>query len=305
MVKKSSISSDNVPYILTNTPLVLTVVAIVIMTIVSIAWWNSIYLRPRNVFEDMLKNNLATKSITKMTNNSDGNSTLEKTDQLSFVPQVASQSVLDITQPGPAGETNVVTESIGTLQADYSKYLKIDTSEKGANGKQLDYTSVLNIWGKSSAQSGQPQNLQQSVLGLVPFANIRPEERQKIITMLINDQAYKVDYSKVEPKELDGYSALVFPVSIDSAKYLATLIELSKIGGYADLKGLDPAQYKDNPPIEVKMIVDKRSRKLLEVDFAGTDQKETYASYGLSMPIQVPENTIPIQELQQKIQDVK
>lgn len=304
MVKKADKSSE-VPYLLSNPLVVAVVVGLIMVFVISVVWWNNIYIRPRNVFEDMLKNNLATKSITKQTGNSDGVSSMNKTDQLSFVPQVASHSLLEISQPGAAGETKVTTESIGTLQADYSQYLSIDTPEKGENGKKLDYSKVTNIWGKSGAESGQPQNLQQSTLGLVPFANIRPDERLKIVKMLINDGAYKVDYSKVEPKRLDGYSALVFPVSIDSAKYLKTLIELSKMSGFSDLSGLDPAQYEGNPPIEVSMIIDKRSRKLLEVDFTGSEQKEKYSSYGLSMPILPPEKTIPIFELQQKIQEVR
>lgn len=301
---KTSNSSDT-PYILTNTPLVLSLIAVVIFGISSIVWWNNIYTRPQNVFEDMLKNNLATKSITKSTETADGTSTIQKTEQTSFVPNLASRTYLTISQPGQNGDTKVVTESIGTLETDYSKYLKIDTAEKGEDNKKLDYSSVLNIWGRSSLQTGQPQNFQQSILGLVPFANIRPADRPKIIKMLINDQAYKVDYSKVEPKELDGYSALVFPVSINTAKYLTALKELGKIGGFADLSSLDPAQYESSPPIEVKMIVDKRSRKLLEMQFVGVGQKEVYASQGLAAPIEVPAKPIPLEELQQKIQSIK
>ncbi len=308
MANKSSVKSknnnENLPLILTNTPAVLIVVSLIIFTVVGIAWWNNIYLRPRNVFEDMLKNNLATKSVTKQTETTNGASIMNETKQVSFVPEMASRSVLKITQPGTDGETEVITESIGTLKTDYSQYLQIDTAEKGEDNKALDYSNVLNTWGRSNPATS-PQNFQQSILGLVPFANIRSDQRLAIVKKLINEQAYVVDYAGVQPKEIDGYSALVFPVSIDSAKYLSVLIELAKMAGYADLSGLDPSQYQDTPPIEVDMIVDKRSRKLLEVDFKGSDQKEVYSSYGLSMPIQPPENSIAIEELQQKIQEVR
>lgn len=306
-VSASKVSSANQDktYLQTHTALVVSLLALVILIIAGVIWWNNIYVRPRNVFEDMLKNNLATKSITKKSETLDGTSEVQKAEQTSFVPNISSRTLLEITQPTEAGETKVVTESIGTLQADFSQYTKIDTAETGNDGKKLDYSKVLNIWGRSSLEAGQPQNFQQSILGLVPFADLRPNDRQKIIAMLINDQAYKVDYSKVEPKKLDGYSALVFPVSINTAKYLKALKELSKVGGFADLSSLDPAQYEDNAPIEIKMVVDKRSRKLLEVEFIGAGQKETYSSYGLSAPIVTPENPIKLEELQKKIQEVR
>jgi hypothetical protein len=305
MAKNISKTTDDKPYILTNTPLVLSIIAVTILVIVGIVWWNSIYTRPRNVFEDMLKNNLATKSITKSNSTTENGSSMNKTEQTSFVPNIASRSLLDITQPGEAGDTKVITESIGTLDTDYSQYLKIDTAQKGETGKKLDYGNILNIWGRSSLQTGQPQNFQQSILGLVPFANLKPADRQKAIDLLINDQAYKVDYSKVEPKKLDGYSALVFPVSINTSKYLVALKDIAKAGGFADLSALDPAQYKDSPPVEVKMTIDKRSRQLLEIEFVGVGQKETYSSYGLASPIKLPNKVIAIEELQQKIQEVK
>lgn len=305
MPKVQNDSINDKPYILTNTPAVISVLALLIFIVFGWLWWNKIYIRPRNVFEDMLKNNLATSSVTKTTKSVDGSSNILKNEQLSFVPNIASRALLTINQPGPEGDTKVVTESIGTLTADYSQYTKIDTPQKNAEGKKLDYSKVLNQWGKSNTESGPPQNLQQSILGLVPFARISPNERREIIKMLINDGAYVVDYSKVEPRKVGNKSALVFPVSINTEKYLKTLKVLAKKGGLSDLKSLDPAQYKDNPAIKVKLVIEKSTRHLLELDFEGSDQKETYSSYGLNTPINVPEKSISIEELQQKIQEIK
>lgn len=302
MSKTSPTSESNqLPFIVTHKALSITIVAAIIFTVASIAWWKNVYNAPRRVFEGMLQTNLTTKGVTRSTLSEDTSSTIQKTEQLSFVPSMASRTVAVIKQGEGDDKTHVISETIGTSEADYSRYVKIETNQKGVEDKPLDYSSVLNVWGQSSA----PQAYSQTVLGLVPFAPLQSNDVNEVLKAFEDKKVYDVDYSKVEPKRLDGKSALVFTVRINTGAYVEVLKMIAQKSGFSDFAGLNPEDYKDNAPITVKLTIDKMSRQLLEADYVDSGQKETYSAYGLVTPIAVPEKTEPIETLQQKIQEIQ
>lgn len=303
MPKKSqeTESSNTLPFVLTHKALSLTIIALIIFSVSGVAWWKHVYNSPRRVFEGMLKANLSTQSVTRATVSQDQGGPVEKTEQISFVPAMASRTVVTISQESADGVTNVVSETIGTTTRDYSRYIKIETPQKNAEGKALDYTSVINRWGESAS----PQAYQQATLGLIPFANLRQADLNAALASFDNKKVYDIDYAKVEPKRLDGKSALIFTVKINTAAYVEVLKDLSKKAGFSEFKDLNPADYKDSAPIEVKLTIDKLSRHLMVAEYVGSSQKETYSSYGLSAPITLPKMTMPIESLQQQIQEIK
>lgn len=302
MAKTSSKSDSNqLPFIVTHQALSITIIAAIIFAVAGVTWWKNVYNAPRRVFEGMLRTNLTTAGVTRSTLSEDSSSTIQKTEQLSFVPSMASRTVAVIKQGADDNKTHVISETIGTREADYSRYVKIETSQQGADGKPLDYSPVLNIWGQTS----DPQAYSQTVLGLVPFAPLRPGDVPEILKAFEDKKVYDIDYSKTEPKRINGKSALVFTVKINTGAYVEVLKMISEKSGFSDFAGLNPEDYKDNAPISVKLTVDKLSRQLLEADYVDSSQKETYSAYGLVTPIAIPEKTEPIETLQQKVQEIQ
>ncbi len=301
MPKNQEPTVSTVPFIVSNKAASLSIVAAIIFVVSGVAWWKHVYNSPYRVFQGMLKTNLTTQSVTRTTITEDQGGPVEKAEQLSFVPQSASRTVVNIDQKGADGDTHVISETIGTPSRDYSRYIKIDTAQKNAQGKKLDYSPVIGRWGETAAA----QAYQQSILGLVPFANLKPADLPSIVSLFEQKKVYDIDYSKVEPKRLNGKSALVFTVKINTSAYVEVMKTLTKTTGLSDFKDLNPEDYKDNAPIEVKLTVDKLSRQLLVAEYSQSNQKETYSAYGLSAPIDLPNMTMPLESLQQRIQEIQ
>ena len=298
----SSISdTTTLPFIVTNKAISLTIISLIIFAVSGSVWWKQVYNSPRRVFEGMLKTNLTTQSVTRTTVSDDSSSAIEKYEQLSFVPPMASRTAAVINQGSGDSETHVISETVGTNDADYSRYVKIDTNQKGSSGNKLDYSNVLNIWGNSP----YPQAYPQTVLGLIPFANLKAKDLPEMLTLFTDSKAYEVDYSSVEPRRIDGKSALVFSVKINTGQYVKVLKTIASRAGFSDFADLNPDDYANSAPITVKLTVDKLSRQLLEADYVDTGQKEQYSAYGLSLPVLVPEKYEYIESLQQKIQEIQ
>jgi hypothetical protein len=291
---KESAPADQSPFIVSHTPVVLVIVSLILIVLFGSLWWTKVYNSPRRVFEGMLQNNLSTPSVTRTSQASDQQG-LERIEQLSFVPPIASRTYIKLTQDSEQGQAAVQTETIGTQDSDYSKYLKIDVA-----GGRSNFKSVEGVWGKTTLADGQPQYLSQSMQGLIPFANLSSGDRAKILQLIDQKQIYKVNYASTKPTHLNGKSALNFSVSVNPVNYVSMMKELAKLSGVSGLDGINASDYKDQPSIDINVIVDKQSRQVLEITYG--QQKETYSAYGLNQPLATPDKTIPFSELQQKIQ---
>lgn len=301
MPKTDQPSIQEKPFIVTHTPLVLVGISLILVALFGSLWWTKVHDSPRRVFADMLVNNLSTASVTR-SSTSAGQQALDRVEQLSFTPSATTRSFVKVSDQSEEGKTSVQTETVGTQSNDYSRYLKIDvTPEAGVAPR--NFSSVENIWAKSSLSEGQPQYLSQSLQGLIPFANLSATKRQEIIKLIQDKKVYTVNYASSKPKRINGKTAIDFSVSVDPVQYITLLMALNKAVGVEQTEDLNPQDYKEQPPISLNVVVDKLSRQVIEVTFG--QQKETYSAYGLAGPISIPEKTISVQELQEKIQSVQ
>lgn len=263
-------------------------------------WWKRVYTTPRNVFWGMIHNNLATSSVTRQTTTEGEGQTVNQFSQVSFVSEPVSKGLVVIKQ---GTDSAVKTETVGTRNNDYNRYVSIHTTQKNQQGQPLNFDSVLGLWGKSADGSGQ--YLAQSGLGLIPFANLPASLSQPLFQELETNKAYDIDYSKVESVKVNGRAAWQYPVKVHVAAYVGVLNKLAKDIGLQTADSLDPKQYKDSPPIELTITVDKLSRHLVKLKNSASSQEEIYSSYGLSAPVDVPKKTISIDELQTKVQAIQ
>jgi hypothetical protein len=205
--------------------------------------------------------------------------------------------------------TTVTKDTIGTPDADYSRYAKIQTDQKTADGKPVDFSNVLGIWGKSpSAPAGRMPEVRyfnQGLLGTVPFANLSRQQRQPLIKFMKQKNVYQVSYGDVKKDKQNGRQTYTYNVQINPVTYFEMLQRFVKSLGLPDVAGLNPTAYANISPLQAQFTVAKTSRELTKINYAGGGQDEFYVDYGLVGPIAIPSQTIPISELQNRIQKLR
>lgn len=268
-------------------------------------WWKFVYQNPHQVFRAMLANGLSTTGVTRQVNTNQNGSEIEQYIQLSFVGWPTARSFIKLSQGSEKdSKTTVKSETIGTQTTDFSRYLSVDSTQKGADGKRLEFKDVLGVWGRT--QPGAPvQYLQQAAVGLAPFANLSVPNRDKFLKQIDDKKIYKVDYSKTRSESINNRAVWVYPVEVNVAAYVGVLKDIAKATGFKDLDGLDPAAYEGSPPVVLELSVDKKSRFLKRLSFKDGQQSEDYSAYGITRPIDVPSDAISIDELQNRVQGIR
>jgi len=283
----------------------ITLVAVLIFVVFGCVWYRSVYMSPRNVFWGMIDNNLATESVTRHVVRDQGGQTLDQYMQLQFGSSNSAHNLISVKQSGDTGENEVKSETIGTPKNDYSRYVTIKTPQKTAGGQPIDTSKLVNVWAKTDdSKAGQPssaQYFQQSILGIVPYANLNYQQRYELVKLMQDKKAY--DFSGEQPKseKLNGRAVYVYAVSISPKAYIEMLQKFTKYMGLGEM-GLDPSQYEGAAPLKVEMTVGKLSRQLLKIKYVDGGQEETYSAQGLEQAVGLPSKTIPISELQDRIQ---
>ncbi len=276
------------------------VAGVILFAVFSVLWVQKIYNGPQQVFWGMVQNNLRTSGVTKRSVSDQGGQKVDQYTQLSFVDPIASRSYVDLSQGGGENSTAVKSETIGTKTADYSRYITIRTNQKSQDGKSMNFDTVQGVWGKTD-QIGSTQYYRQAALGLLVFANLDRDSATKITKTIRDQQILVADYSKTKSDTINGKHVWTYAVKLDIAKYITVLKENAKILPIGNIDELDPEQYKSNPPVDLKISVGKYSRQIVQTE-TPDGQKEDYLAYGLKTPIVLPEKTIPISELQKRLQ---
>jgi len=294
-------------------PLILTLLALLLLVISGWFWWSKVFTSPERVFEDMLSNSLSLSSVTRRVAQSSEQGGQDEVAQLVFGGQNGVHVKSAVEQPDQSGQTNkVVTESIGTLNDDFARYLIVQTTQKDKSGKALDFSKIQNVWAKSDApQSGQLTNaryFRQSLQGIVLFGNLSPSARASLVNQLIRDEVYKTDYGKIERVSQNGRQRYIYEVVIQPDKYVAALNAYNKAVGLGGSEDLNPETYKNASPVTIKLTVDVLSRQLVQVAYANDEQtgrRETYSGHNGQYRLDIPEQTISFTELQQRVESVQ
>lgn len=294
----------NLSNIITKKSLTLLAAAIVVVAVPAFFWWYHDYTSPQNVFNGMLETSLSTRSVTREVNSGQDGETVAQYTQLSFAGEPRARSLVVLKQKiADNVQSEVKTETIGTPQDDFSKYLSINTGQKNASGMPLDFSKVEGVWSKAAAEQ-RTQNLQNAIVGFVLFANFNSEQRTKFIGRLHTERIYDIDYSKVKSEKVANRSVWTYPVKLNIASYAAVLKDFVKELGLGELADFNPADYASYPPVELSFSIDKGSQQLVQLNHSDGNQKELYSSYGLSQSIELPASTISLSDLQGRVQAV-
>lgn len=287
------------------------IAGLVILLVSALVWWFGVQTQPQRVFQGMLEQSLKTSGVTMNALQDNNGSEVDYTLQYSLGAEPRAHSIVKINQPG----VRVVTETIGTQEADFTRYLDIETDQVGEDGQPLDTSNIEGVWARDD--NNQESLIGQALLGLslplgawpVPIAGLEPEARQELLTQIANDNVYEVDYGNVEKNRQDGRLRYTYSVNIQVILYASMMKTFAAHAGLHEFADLDPNQYSGSPPLEVQLTVDVRSRNLIEVRLPAQAEGEpeyvqTFSGHGIPADVSTPEDYITNAELQQRLQEL-
>lgn len=265
-------------------------------------WYQNVFTNPDRVLSDMLDKSLQTTGIQHKTGQIAEQGGAEQKIFVSFSPQVVSQTITNIEETGQNGRTRVSYEKLGTQNADYARYTRLDIAEQNAGQKQKMKES-LGVWGKqeSSPQTGQSAGfLGEALQSVVLFGNLNAEQRREIKKEIRKENLYK--YVSYERKSQNGRPVIAYKIELDQSSLVQVLKKYGEVTGLGNTAGLNPAQFENEPNLPINLEIDMLSRHLKSSEIIGAASPQTYISYNLSRHIELPKNTVTLQELQGRLQ---
>ncbi len=300
-IKKPSLSFPRLSYKATVSVLLL--IAVLLLTFSVWGWWKYVFVNPDRLMSDMLDTSLQVSNTSKVTSQNSTQGSATQAVRLGFNPGVYSHTLTQMTQANQSGgKSVVVTETIGTQNADFVRYRAI---ELGANVKGID--KILNVWASQNADKEkgvEPTFLNQAGLTVVPFGNLGTEDRATLTNMFDSKDVYHIEGSTLEWSGLRP--RMVYNISIKPADLISVLREYSKMTGTGDPSQLNPDDYKNARKLEAQMVVDPWSRQLVSISYPDSGRVENYTGYGIrdNLGTKLPGNTITMQELQSRTQSI-
>lgn len=278
------------------------ILAVVLFGVSGYFWWTRIFTDADRVFADMLANNLSSSSVTRRVVQQDQSSSIDQTVFLSFrAPEVVSQTRTVLSEKGPTRQTTTVTtETIGTKNDDFVRYVSAEGAETLSVAGNLD--EVLGVWGQRSADGelGDAVNfLNEAAFSVVPFGSLPKDQRSELLDFIEEKRVY--EYTQADRAFVDGRYSYAYVVSIDPVALVETLAKYAEITGIGDSSQLNPASYEGAAPVNLRMTVDILSRQLRSIEYLATGRTETIESRGIYHEIVFPEQAIPFQELQNRL----
>jgi len=284
----------------------LLVSAIAVFGLSAWAWWHNIRSNPQRTLYGAIENNLRVRSVSRQVAQTSGSQKLDQGVNLSLGTKPAAHGFTTISQTGDINAT-IETEAMSTPTEEYVRYTTIETDQQNSKGKKLNFDEILNIWGKTSTeQTGEPGALYgESILGVVPTANLNASDRQALMKTIRDNNVYAFDEQTLERKIQNGRPTYVYSLTVAPTAYIKLLKQFGGIVNLAQLEDLDPSQYENTQPLTFKLTVDVWSQKLTGVTYDGDARTERLGSYGIHHDIDLPEESIPIEELQAKLQSIQ
>jgi hypothetical protein len=285
----------------------LTYTGILLLVVSGWLWWSRIYTDPQRVFTAMLENSLSTPSVTRHVTQAGQGNTLDQYIELDLGAQNLARITTTLGQGSGDAAAKVVTESIGTTGADYTRYLFIDTNERNSQGQALSFDDVIGVWAKNDEpQSGQASNnryFNEALLGVVPFANLDTGQRESLLRTIQDKGVFKTELAAQGRQ--NGRRVYVYKATITPRSYIEMLQSFTKALGLGAVEGLEQENYEGVAPLNLELSVDVLSRQLVGVGYPANGRQEVYSGHGLKRNVTLPEETIPVSELQQRLQNLR
>ncbi len=263
-------------------------------------WYQNIFLKPDNVFWGMIDNSLQASSLTKKVEQTDGTSSQTERYYLQFTPQPLVKTVTDVEQIDKTrNKSSVTSESIGVKDADYLRYTAININK--TDDDKTDYSKLLNTWAirKTDEQKGQKaEALDQVLFTFIPFGNFSADRSTELMNSLKSKNVYSLKTTKLTYENM--HPVYNVQLSLKPKSYIEVLNMYAKYSGLGDKETLQASNYDDSKEITVNIKIDALSRQLKEIEY-DNGRVEEYVDYNVFENVELPKNTITIDELQARI----
>ena len=259
-------------------------------------------MNPDRVLSGALDNSLHTKSVTKhIKQEGDGSGGVDQISYISFYPPGArSQTRTVLSQGSGSQTTTITTETLGVNDADYVRYTAASNTDSLPGAERL--SSLYGVWAKRTtnpAQGEQVTFLNESIYGIIPFGNLGSEQHAKLKEMIQQREIYK--YTSVERQIENKRPVYVYEMTVKAFDLVSIIQEYQRVTGIGDSSQLDPEDYKSSGNLSVKVTIDILSRQLTKIEYPN-GRIEIYNGQNLYKPIDIPNDTIPVEELQRRLQ---
>jgi hypothetical protein len=270
------------------------IVVIVIIIGLAGAWLNhSVISNPNVVFWGMIGNNLDTSNYVSINYQVQLSGSIIQRTQASYG---ASNKIASIELVNSGTNDHIETLSLGTPTTDYSSYVAIKTNQKGILGKPLNYSKIIDVWGKNSPTTGG-QLFTATTLSPFLFASPSQRETNTLVSFIKINKVYTI--KKSTKTTYHGRPAISYTILINIKQY-SKLLNL-----YAHAVGIKSVgqeySYSTNDSVQVNILVDNLSRDLISLSYPGTSSLLTYGSYGIRSNITLPNKSISLNTLKQEI----
>lgn len=274
------------------------IVALSLFIVSGWLWWTRVFTDSERVFNDMLANSLKSKSVSRKVAQKDQSSSIDQTIYVDFRPrEVNSQTVTKLSEKGMDRQvTTVTTETIGTPNTDYVRYLSAEGAENLSVAGNLD--SVLGTWAERGSSSEETTFLNEALFSIVPFGSLTSEQREELLSFMKEKNVY--EQTRAERSFTDGRYVYSYGILIRPYALVESLAKYAELTGQGSASQLNLESYASAAPIHVQMLVDIPTRQLIGIEYSN-GRSETIENTNLFREITIPNDAIPFQELQQRL----
>lgn len=254
--------------------------------------YNKLYLTQEKRFWLAIDNSLRTQSVVKeVQQGGSGNKQIDKV-RFSFGANPQVNKTTSISEKSATSDSNVTTENLQTVSEEFIRYLNISTDQKKEDGSDYDFSSLKNQWAKQESAASEEDaadrklSFAQLHVTLAPFGNLPTTARREIVNELQKAKAYDIAYEAVTNQDVEGVSYVIYPVKVQTKKYVGVLQQHFIKMGYGTFPPLNPENYPENARVNADFLVRKNDNALAGIVFNGISER--YTNYGVAKRVAVP-----------------
>jgi hypothetical protein len=249
------------------------------------------------IFNEALSNQMQSDSIYRSKVIEQGKTTQSQVTQVQFggTDGPVSRDVVKISNSANGQKSSVETEGVGTKDADYIRYISLET-----NGNKSD-SKILGKWASNqSTEEQSAQFLDNAVFGSPVISGVsNPEVRKELMQKIIDSGSFKIEKTDTNVK-VNGQQVYKYTAQINLKTYIPIFQEYLKSVGMEDAASKLSAPRQDSY-LPLTLFVDPTTKTIIKAENSegGAAAEEYYTKTKYIVPPYVPKVGITVNELQE------
>lgn len=260
-------------------------------------WYDRIYLDKERTFWASIDKSLTVGSYVKNGVSDTAAQRLVQNQTLQFTGETAVKNEIEV--ESKLNDEHIQVETRGFNDADFFKYLKVTLDDEQQNENAKD---AVGIWASNADPAGSDVQLLTESLAasFVLFGDFSPAKSDEL-KALLRDNVYNTDYDAAAEADRDGRLVYVYRTDVDLAGFARAFSSYLRAVGNSQLADIiDSNPYSGSTPVDI--AVDVRSRNVISISSPNDPgANQTLSAHGGYTNIERPEDTIPFDELQNRL----